>query len=201
MAAALECIGSLQLGQSLQDKVLSFLLSQLPAVEVADLPGLVKHLISSATKSNAEEVLTTVRNNLHFASPADPRIAVIDRKQKGAAMPNTRSPEVLLVKELINALQTSEVAATACMQLEGNQAEPAQHKCVDLLLLLALHGKQGASRKNVEACLKKKLTSGQATPGWMCRALQGHQVRYGCVALAKTHLYVSLFFADLVLQY
>lgn len=32
------------------------LLGQLPAVDVEDLPSLVKHLISSATKANAEQV-------------------------------------------------------------------------------------------------------------------------------------------------
>jgi len=39
-----------------QDEVLRSLLSQLPAVEVEDLPGLVKYLVSSAGRTVVEEV-------------------------------------------------------------------------------------------------------------------------------------------------
>jgi hypothetical protein len=42
----------------LQDAVLSMLLGQLAAVEVEDLPGLVKYLLGSATKANAEQAST-----------------------------------------------------------------------------------------------------------------------------------------------
>lgn len=41
---------------AVQDSVLKSLLGQLPAVEVEDLPGLVKYLLSSADKANAEQV-------------------------------------------------------------------------------------------------------------------------------------------------
>lgn len=39
-----------------QDEVVSSLLSQLPAVDVEDLPGLVKYIIGAAGSSNAEQV-------------------------------------------------------------------------------------------------------------------------------------------------
>lgn len=42
----------------LQDHVLSMLLGQLAAVEVEDLPALVKYLLGSATKANAEQAST-----------------------------------------------------------------------------------------------------------------------------------------------
>lgn len=39
-----------------QAEVVSSLMSQLPAVEVEDLPGLTKYLIGAAASSNAEQV-------------------------------------------------------------------------------------------------------------------------------------------------
>jgi hypothetical protein len=39
-----------------QDEVVSSLMSQLPAVDVEDLPGLVKYIIGAAGSSNAEQV-------------------------------------------------------------------------------------------------------------------------------------------------
>lgn len=41
---------------------------------------------------------------------------------------------------------------------------------------MALHTKGSDSRKAVEACLKKKLLEGAATPAWLTRALTSHQV-------------------------
>eukprot|EP00882_Tetradesmus_deserticola_P024430 GHRQ01026698.1.p2 GENE.GHRQ01026698.1~~GHRQ01026698.1.p2 ORF type:complete len:202 (+),score=96.91 GHRQ01026698.1:184-789(+) len=176
MAAVLDCISNMQLEQHLQDDVLSMLLGQLAAVEVEDLPGLVRYLLGSATKANAEQVLTAVRGVLHLVQPSDPRMAVPDRKQKGALQPAGRSPEVLLVKELTAAMQANEEAAAACLKLQAQLQAPAAHRCFDLLVLLALHARGGASRKAVEQCLKRKLLEGHAHAAWISRSLQGHQV-------------------------
>jgi hypothetical protein len=50
---------------------------------------------------------------------------VPDRKQKGALQPSSRSAEVLLVKELVAALQANEEVAAACLKLQAQlQGEP-----------------------------------------------------------------------------
>lgn len=56
--------------------------------------------------------------------------------------------------------------------------DPGTHGCFDLVVLLALHAKGADSKRAVEACLRKKLVEGAATPAWLTRALAGHQVRY-----------------------
>jgi hypothetical protein len=55
-------------------------------------------------------------------------------------------------------------------------AAPSAHRCFDLLALLALHARGGASRKAVEQSLKRKLLDGHANAAWISRSLQGHQV-------------------------
>jgi hypothetical protein len=54
--------------------------------------------------------------------------AVPDRKQKGVLQPASRSPEVLLVKELTAALQANEEVAAACLKLQAQlQSKAAAH--------------------------------------------------------------------------
>lgn len=65
------------------------------------------------------QVLSVVRSGLHFVSPTDPRSAVANRKQKGAVLSRSKSPEVLLVKELMSALQGNEAVAAAAFKLEA----------------------------------------------------------------------------------
>jgi hypothetical protein len=52
---------------------------------------------------------------------------VPDRKQKGAMQPASRSPEVLLVKELTAALQANEEVAAACLKLQAQLQGELKH--------------------------------------------------------------------------
>lgn len=49
MAAALDCLNNMQLQPQLAARVRTMLIGQLPAVDVDDLPALIRHLISSGT--------------------------------------------------------------------------------------------------------------------------------------------------------
>lgn len=46
--------------------------------------------------------------------------AVPDRRQKGLLHPGSKSPEALLVRELVAALQANPAAATACLKLQAS---------------------------------------------------------------------------------
>ncbi|KAF6266710.1 Fanconi anaemia protein FancD2 nuclease-domain-containing protein [Scenedesmus sp. NREL 46B-D3] len=133
------------------------------------------------------QVLTAVRGGLHFVNPSDPRMPVPDRKQKGVLQPASRSPEVLLVKELTAALQANEEVAAACLKLQAQLQAPAAHRGFDLLALLALHARGGASRKAVEQCLKRKLLDGHGNASWISRA------REATLTAAAAQLYLDLF--------
>lgn len=53
------------------------------------------------------------------AMRAHHRCAVPDRRQKGLLHPGSRSPEALLVRELVAAVQGNPAAAAACLKLQG----------------------------------------------------------------------------------
>lgn len=77
---------------------------------------------------------------------------------------------------------------TSLRLLPAARTDPGAHGCFDLVVLLALHTKGSDSRKAVEACLKKKLLEGAATPAWLNRALTSHQVRQTARAVCCTSL-------------
>jgi hypothetical protein len=54
-----------------------------------------------------------------MALPHCVSITVPDRRQKGLLHPGSKSPEALLVRELVAALQANPAAATACLKLQA----------------------------------------------------------------------------------
>lgn len=52
-------------------------------------------------------------------NPSDPRLAVVDHKQKGVVAARGKGAEALVVKELITGLQGNNAAAAACLKLEA----------------------------------------------------------------------------------
>jgi hypothetical protein len=84
---------------------------QLLAVDVDDLPALVRFLASNATPASAHSIAATLRGCLHCAAPSDPRLAVPDQKQKGPAGGRGRvAAEARVLRELAAALQGCEAA-------------------------------------------------------------------------------------------
>lgn len=66
--------------------------------------------------------------------------------------------------------------APETLRLHRCIAAPSVHTVFDLLVLLALHAKGGATHRTAEALLRKKLREGSLSPAWLSRALQGRQV-------------------------
>jgi hypothetical protein len=62
--------------------------------------------------------------------------AVPDHRQKGLMHPTSRSPEALLVRELVPALQGNPAAAAACLKLEASlTGEALFHKTKAICLI------------------------------------------------------------------
>lgn len=99
------------------------LTQQLCAVDVDDLPALVRFLAASATKATAPELAGTLRGALHCAAPSDPRLAVADGKQKGPAGGRGRGvPEARVLRELAGALQGCDAACGGFLKATGDLA-------------------------------------------------------------------------------
>lgn len=99
------------------------LVQQLPAVDVDDLPALVRFLAASANKDSAHTLASAVRSALHCAAPGDPRLAVADAKQKGPAGGRGKGvPEARVLWELAGALQGCDAACGGFLKAIGDLA-------------------------------------------------------------------------------
>jgi hypothetical protein len=120
VACVLDAIGDMQLDADLQAHAVTCLEQQLPAVDVDDLPALVRFLLASAAPASAQALAATVRGCLHCAAPGDPRLAVPDSKQKGPAGGRGRvAPEARVVRELQAALQARDAACGGFLKAIG----------------------------------------------------------------------------------
>ncbi|KAI8476445.1 MAG: Fanconi anaemia protein FancD2 nuclease-domain-containing protein [Monoraphidium minutum] len=199
VACVLDALGDMQLEPALRAHAVGCLAQQLPAVEVDDLPALVRRvfLLASASADDAPGVAAAVRGSMHCVSPADPRLAVPDSKQKGAAGGRGRVvPEARVVRELATALQGGGAAAGALLRAIGALTEPRQHRPIDLWVLLLIWqqggapggagggglaaaggggGAAGQQARAAEAVLRRKVLEGQAGARWLEGAVMGHQ--------------------------
>jgi hypothetical protein len=62
------------------------------------------------------QVVSGLRDQLHFASPADPRLTVPDRKQKGQLLVGRDNPELRLLEAVKQAVQLNTSAGDAFLK-------------------------------------------------------------------------------------
>ncbi|KIZ01502.1 hypothetical protein MNEG_6459 [Monoraphidium neglectum] len=179
VACVLDAVGDMQLEPGLQAHAVESLGQQLQAVDVDDLPALVRFLLANTTPHNAQDVAAGVRACLHCASPTDPRLAVPDSKQKGPAGGRSKVlAEARVLRELGAALQASDPARGGLLKAVGALSEPRQHRAVDLwaLLLIWQHGASAPQHaRAAEALLRRKVLEGQAGARWLEGAVWDHQ--------------------------
>ncbi|KAG1667402.1 hypothetical protein FOA52_004819 [Chlamydomonas sp. UWO 241] len=174
----LDALSSMQLGQQgVQGrKLLSDCVDQaagvLNAVDVEDMPLVLRFVLASCCKANAKHVVKKVRDALFFANPADPRLHVPDTKGKGrAGGAGGASPEDRTLSELVSGLQGNAVAGAAMLEEVGRRPGAPRPLVVDLWVLLALHS---GHPRQVEAALKAHLADGATAEAWLSKALVGH---------------------------
>lgn len=137
-APVMDALGSLGLSQHLMARSVDLLACQLDAVEVEDLPALVRFLVGHCEADDAVKVVDTLRAKLHFVAPSDPRLAVPDLKQKGRAGTSAASCEVRVMRELVAALPLAGPAADALVKaVAAAQPTAAQQHAMQQSELLA----------------------------------------------------------------
>ena len=175
---SIEALSNLSLTPELQAAAVQAVLGRFDAAEAEDLPAVARFLLqNAATASELSQVVSTLRESLHFVSSSDPRLAVPDRKQKGKVLSGRESLEGRLLEGLRQALQLNPAAADAVAQELRAQKEPAQHRTVDLWLLLLLLSLSPERRRAGEALLRRKLADGHAGPAWLEHAVGSQHAR------------------------
>ena len=175
MGASLEAMQSLELGPSLQARVIQLVTSLLNAIAPADVPLAIRFLLISATTASAvTDVACALRAELHCVPGAEPRATALDRKAK-APVSAASSADAALVEALRTGLRFRPLAGAelmlqiraALLPHRAKKSKPASSdhagaRIIDLWVLLVLHrdAVAPATRASVEALVREGFAAG-----------------------------------------
>lgn len=153
---SIEALSNLCLSPEQQSRVVCTVLDRFQAAEAEDLPAVARFLLQyAAPGAELKQVVVMLRESLHFVSSSDPRLAVPDRKGKGAVLGDGQAhPESQLLEAVKQAMQLSPTAGDAVMKEIKGLTDPASHRTLDLWLLLCMLTLGAERRKVAETVLR-----------------------------------------------
>uniref|UniRef100_A0A8B9KRQ9 FA complementation group D2 n=1 Tax=Astyanax mexicanus TaxID=7994 RepID=A0A8B9KRQ9_ASTMX len=166
----LDALSSLNLSSTLLAEVRGAVISTVSAVQLEDLPVVVKFILHSISASDANEVVCDLRKKLELEQCVlSSMLQASQRSEKhkkitgSASVPSCSSKDsVALVLEVIkSAVRFQKIISEAWLKAIENVSEPEDHKVIDVLVLLILHSTNAnQSRRGAERVLKVKVRAG-----------------------------------------
>ncbi|XP_061689919.1 Fanconi anemia group D2 protein isoform X2 [Syngnathoides biaculeatus] len=169
--AILDALSSLNLSSSLLTEVRGAIMTTLAAVQLEDLPVVVKFILHSISPSDAYEVVSSLRKKLELEDCVLPPVMQASQsrlKSRGSTTFNlttatTGSQDVitLIVDAIKSAVRFQKTISEAWLKAIESVEEVEDHKVIDLLVLFILHSTNAnQSRRGAEKLLKIKVRSG-----------------------------------------
>ncbi|XP_061910230.1 Fanconi anemia group D2 protein isoform X4 [Entelurus aequoreus] len=170
--AILDALSSLNLSSSLLTEVRGAVMTTLAAVQLEDLPVVVKFILHSASASDAYEVVCNLRRKLELEQCVLPPVVQASQsrfKSKGAAVSksttvvcDSQDIVTLIVDAIKSAMRFQKALSEAWLKAIESVEELEDHKVIDLLVLFILHSTNANhSRRGAERVLKAKVRTGQ----------------------------------------
>ncbi|KAJ1109394.1 hypothetical protein NDU88_006755 [Pleurodeles waltl] len=168
----LDALSSLHLSTALLSEVRQSVMSTLSAVELEDLPVIVKFILHAVTGADAVEVISDLRKKLDLESCILPQqvqasqIKMKSRMKAGSSVNHTISSShqdciTLLLDVIKAAVRFQKTTAEAWTKAIENIESVADHKVMDLIVLLILYSTNtNNNKKQVERVLRKKIRLG-----------------------------------------
>ncbi|XP_005799947.3 Fanconi anemia group D2 protein [Xiphophorus maculatus] len=167
----LDALSSLNLSSSLLTEVREAVMATLAAVQLEDLPVVVKFILHSVSASNAYEVVSNLRQKLELEQCVLPPVlqaSQIRMKSKSSAgsastaAPGNSQDSVTLVLDCIkSAVRFQKTISEAWLKAIESVGDIEDHKVLDLLVLFILHcTNANQSRRGAERVLKLKVRTG-----------------------------------------
>ncbi|RXN03852.1 Fanconi anemia group D2 [Labeo rohita] len=181
----LDALSSLNLSAALLSEVREAVMGTLSAVQLEDLPVVVKFILHSISASDANEVVCDLRKKLELEQCVLPAVlqASQSRMKSKAASGSSSVPScsngqdsVTLVLEVIkSAIRFQKTISEAWLKAIENIDESEDHKVVDLLVLFILHSTNANhSRRGAERVLKVKVRKGLIQENLLQKTFKGH---------------------------
>ncbi|XP_047439463.1 Fanconi anemia group D2 protein isoform X2 [Mugil cephalus] len=167
----LDALSSLNLTSSLLTEVRGGVMATLAAVQLEDLPVVVKFILHSVSASDVSEVVCNLRKKLELEQcvlPPALQASQSRMKSKSAVVSATAQAagsgqdSVALILDCIkSAVRFQKTISEAWLKAIESVEEVEDHKVLDLLLLFILHSNNAnQSRRGAERVLKVKVKTG-----------------------------------------
>ncbi|XP_058488047.1 Fanconi anemia group D2 protein [Solea solea] len=164
----LDALSSLNLSSSLLTEVRGAVMATLAAVQLEDLPVVVKFILHSVSASDAHEVVNDLRKKLELEQCVLPPVLQASQsrmKSKGAtevtSAPGAGNSITLTLDGIKSAVRFQKTISEAWLKAIESVDEAEDHKVIDLLVLFILHSTNAnLSRRGAERVLKLKVRTG-----------------------------------------
>ncbi|KAL6457873.1 hypothetical protein MHYP_G00331030 [Metynnis hypsauchen] len=177
----LDALSSLNLSTTLLAEVRGAVMSTVSAVQLEDLPIVVKFILHSISASDASEVVSDLRKKLELEQCVLSSMLQASqssgKNKKSTAVPSCSSKDsVALVLEVIkSAVRFQKTISEAWLKAIENVTELEDHKVVDVLVLLILHSTNAnQSRRGAERVLKAKVRAGLIQESLLNKTFKGY---------------------------
>ncbi|XP_005941174.2 Fanconi anemia group D2 protein [Haplochromis burtoni] len=167
----LDALSSLNLASSLLTEVRGAVMATLAAVQLEDLPVVVKFILHSVSASDAYEVVCNLRKKLELEQCVLPPVLQVSQSRMNSKAPGgsasaaaagSSQDSISLILDCIkSAVRFQKTISEAWIKAIESVDEVEGHKVMDLLVLLILHSTNAnQSRRGAERVLKVKVRNG-----------------------------------------
>lgn len=181
----LDALSSLNLSSALLSEVREAVMGTLSAVQLEDLPVVVKFVLHSISASDANEVVCDLRKKLELEQCVLPAVLQASQSRmknktvsRSSSVPSCSSGQdsVALILDVIkSAIRFQKTISEAWLKAIENVDESEDHKVVDLLVLFILHSTNANhSRRGAERVLKVKVRKGLIQESLLQKTFKGH---------------------------
>ncbi|XP_055999179.1 Fanconi anemia group D2 protein-like isoform X3 [Ostrea edulis] len=157
----LDAFSNLNLNPELMAEVRGSVLQTLASVDLENLPVVVRFLLQSVTVADALEVVSEIRQNLDFAPSFPSATSTPRNERRQLSGDETRGVESLTLDAIKSGIRFQKSVAEAWIKAIDAVKQPADHKVIDLFILLILYSTD--RKKPVESLTRNKIRSGAFT--------------------------------------
>uniref|UniRef100_A0A8C9XST2 FA complementation group D2 n=1 Tax=Sander lucioperca TaxID=283035 RepID=A0A8C9XST2_SANLU len=156
----LDALSSLNLSYSLLTEVRGAVMTTLAAVQLEDLPVVVKFILHSVSASDAYEVVCNLRKKLELEQCVLPPVLQASQSRMKTAS-SSQDSVALMLDGIKSAVRFQKMISEAWLKAIESVDEEEDHKVIDLLVLFILHSTNAnQSRRGAERVLKVKVRAG-----------------------------------------
>ncbi|CAL8335444.1 unnamed protein product [Lota lota] len=174
--AILDALSSLNLSSALLAEVRGVVTATLTAVQLDDLPVVVKFILHSISASDAYEVVHDLRKKLELDQwVLSPVLRGSQSRLKGRAQAPSQDSVALVLDGIKSAVRFQKSLSEAWLKAIENVIEAEDHKVIDVLVLIILHATNANhSRRGAEKLLKVKVRAGQIQDDLLHKTFKGY---------------------------